>query len=170
MMRYTIKRGGEARWVQIQALEDGLFDVQVEGEPTRRVRMTRSGGRLHLLEGADSHLVEISGERGARYAAIDGVHAALEVYDDAALRRLRAREGLSGGDEIIASPMPGRVVQILVTEGQAVQAGQAVAIVEAMKMENELRAQINGVVQAIYATEGMQVDGKTPLIMLEPTT
>lgn len=167
-MRYTIRHGKEDRLVQIRALKEGGFEVQIDDGPVRRVRAARSGARTHLIEGLKSHLIESGAHAEGRHFTRGGVGAVLEVYDDAALRRQRLRGGASGGDEVIASPMPGRVVKILVAVGDAVTEGQPVAIVEAMKMENELRAQIDGKVASVHAAEGDQVEGKAPLVVLDP--
>jgi biotin carboxyl carrier protein len=66
----------------------------------------------------------------------------------------------------IRSPMPGRVVKVLVSEGDAVQAGQGLVVLEAMKMENEVRARSAGVVARIWVVAGAAVEGNTPLITL----
>jgi 2-oxoglutarate carboxylase large subunit len=66
------------------------------------------------------------------------------------------------------APMPGRVVRILVEEGQPVQEGQTVAIVEAMKMENEIHAPITGVVKKIFAKPGDNVTPEDAILRIEP--
>ena len=64
--------------------------------------------------------------------------------------------------------MPGRVVQVLVAEGDAVQPGQGVVIIEAMKMENELRAEIAGTVAKVHVKVDDRVEGNADLITLTP--
>ena len=63
--------------------------------------------------------------------------------------------------------MPGRVVSVSVTVGQRVTAGQGIVIVEAMKMENELRSEIDGVVKEIHVSADDRVDGDAALVTLE---
>jgi len=67
----------------------------------------------------------------------------------------------------IAAPMPGRVVRVLVKTGDAVRARQPVVVVEAMKMENELRADRDGTVAEIHAREGMSVEAGALLIVIQ---
>jgi pyruvate carboxylase subunit B len=67
----------------------------------------------------------------------------------------------------VNSSMPGALVKLLVQEGQKVNRGETVAIVEAMKMENELKAPITGIVKRINFKEGDQVDAFTPIVELE---
>jgi biotin carboxyl carrier protein len=63
--------------------------------------------------------------------------------------------------------MPGKVVRILAAEGEAVQAGQGVVVIEAMKMQNELKAPKSGTVKKIMATEGMAVIAGDTLAIVE---
>jgi len=69
----------------------------------------------------------------------------------------------------VKAPMPGSVLKIPVKEGERVEEGRCVAIVEAMKMETELRATVDGIVKSIHVEEGEQVDAGEILIELEET-
>ena len=68
----------------------------------------------------------------------------------------------------VTPPMPGKVVKILVSEGQPVEQGQTVAIVEAMKMENEIHAPIEGIVKKVFAKPGDQVNPDEAILRIEP--
>ena len=63
--------------------------------------------------------------------------------------------------------MPGRVVTLLVGEGETVKAGQGVVVLEAMKMENEIQTDVAGVVKKIFVEEGQSVEGGDPLFEIE---
>ena len=67
----------------------------------------------------------------------------------------------------VVAPMPGRIVKVLVNEGDAVVARQGVVIVEAMKMENEVRAPRAGTVKEVRVTQGALVEARTVLIVIE---
>jgi biotin carboxyl carrier protein len=67
----------------------------------------------------------------------------------------------------IVAPMPGKVVRILAREGTEVQAGQGIIVVEAMKMQNELKSPKQGVVQKIEVTEGATVNAGDVLVIVE---
>jgi biotin carboxyl carrier protein len=83
-------------------------------------------------------------------------------------RGRRDEAGASGsGPQRIAAPMPGKVVRVLVTTGEAVRARQPIVVVEAMKMENELRAGRDGTVAEIHVREGMSVDAGALLIVIQ---
>ena len=73
----------------------------------------------------------------------------------------------SSGPQRIAAPMPGRVVRVLVKAGDAVRARQPVVVVEAMKMENELRADRDGTVAEIPIREGMSVEAGALLLVIQ---
>ena len=75
--------------------------------------------------------------------------------------------GADVADKTILAPMPGLVLKVEVEVGQAVRAGQGVVVVEAMKMENELKAPADGVVASIAVQPGQTVDKGATLIVLE---
>ena len=159
--------------------------VDVDGE---RIEVSldadgvRVGGRLvhaHLadVEGTPIHLVRIDdtvhrvavrrGKARGRYDLwMNGFRYQIEALDERArvIQELTAaRSGPKGPAPVIA-PMPGLVIRIHVTEGQRVVAGQGVVVIEAMKMENELRASADGMVKSILAVHGSAVEKGTVLV------
>jgi biotin carboxyl carrier protein len=101
------------------------------------------------------------------------VHTSYNSYNievlDAEAKYLHSREDAGSGHagNIIRSPMPGKVVKILVNKGDSVEAGQTVIIVSAMKMESEFKAAAKGIVADIKVKEGDTVDGNQVLIIVE---
>ncbi len=95
----------------------------------------------------------------ARYAA--------EVRDPRSLRSRRQAVGAADGIAKLVAPMPGKVVRLLVAEKAKVQAGQGVLVVEAMKMQNELKSPKNGVVQKILAAPGSADNAGDVLAIVE---
>lgn len=95
----------------------------------------------------------------ARYAA--------EVRDPRSLRSRRQAAGATHGVAKLVAPMPGKVVRLLVAEKSQVQAGQGVLVVEAMKMQNELKSPKKGVVQRIVAAPGAAVNAGDVLAIVE---
>jgi len=67
---------------------------------------------------------------------------------------------------MVKAPMPGKVIKINVAEEQPVRKNQTLAIVEAMKMENEIKSSIDGYVKKVYVSEGDIVDSEKPLLEL----
>lgn len=84
-------------------------------------------------------------------------------------RRAMIRAGGKGsaGKAMLTSPMPGKVVKLLVKEGQEVGAGEGVIVVEAMKMENELKSAVPGKVKEIFVKEGEVVESGAKLLLVE---
>lgn len=125
---------------------------------------------IHLLLGTDSWTVacqQLDGRRWALGAA--GERLEVEVQDD----RSKQIEELTGTGRkvevggVIKAPMPGLVVRVEVTEGQAVEVGDGLVVVEAMKMENELRATVQGVVERVHVKAGDRVEKGTELVTLK---
>jgi biotin carboxyl carrier protein len=85
-------------------------------------------------------------------------------------RSLRSRKGSAADDrgpKKLIAPMPGKVVRVLIGERQAVEAGQSILVIEAMKMQNELRSPKTGTVQKIVAAEGANVNAGDVLAIVE---
>ncbi|NIT12709.1 MAG: hypothetical protein GTN99_00210 [Candidatus Dadabacteria bacterium] len=89
------------------------------------------------------------------------------LYNFEAVSELeQVRGGGGGGANQISSPMPSRVVKLLKKEGEEVQDGEGVIVVEAMKMESELKAPLTGKIKEIKVSEGETVEGGTVLVVL----
>lgn len=119
-------------------------EVTVDGR-TRTVSLVPARppvGYSLLIDGASVPLLARPGARGEWEVDIDGHTHTIGVLDErqAKIRELSATGGGAGGVSALNAPMPGLVVQVAVEEGDVVQAGATVIVVEAMKMENELRA------------------------------
>ena len=116
------------------------------GNQAYEVKCERVGSDLHLWVGS------------ARFAA--------EVRDPRSLRgRVRATD--DQGPKKLTAPMPGRVVRILVTAGAEVNAGSGVLVVEAMKMQNEIKSPKKGTIQKILVSEGTAVNAGDVLAIVE---
>jgi biotin carboxyl carrier protein len=165
------------------------FDMEIGGRE-RRVVVTRTGaafavtvdGRTHHVDAArlDAHTlslivdtvwpkdatIAVDGAAGQLSVVIDGVP--ITVALNGGRRRRRDDGGHAGsGPQRVLAPMPGKIVRVLVRNGDTVAARQPVVVVEAMKMENELRAARNGTVAEVHAREGQSVDAGALLVMIQ---
>lgn len=144
--------------------------VTVDGERLESHWAAVPGTPLtHLLLGKESWTVACQPLDGRRWAlGAAGERFEAEVQDD----RSKQIEALTGqGRKVVAggvvqAPMPGRVVRVEVVRGQAVEVGQGLVVVEAMKMENELRAPSPGVVEQIHVKAGDRVEKGAALVTL----
>jgi biotin carboxyl carrier protein len=73
---------------------------------------------------------------------------------------------VAGGDKVVKSPMPGRVVKVLVAKGDVIEVGHGLLVLEAMKMENEVRARVAGTVAEVHVVPGAAVEGNAKLVTL----
>jgi biotin carboxyl carrier protein len=134
--------------------------TDVEGTP---VRMLTVGDEVHRI------VVRPAGARGRYTIWVDGFRHEVEALDE----RMRAIRALSGatagptGPAPLVAPMPGMIVRVHVQAGDRVHAGQGLVVMEAMKMENELRAQAEATVKAVLAQPGSAVEKGALLIELE---
>jgi acetyl/propionyl-CoA carboxylase alpha subunit len=118
------------------------LDVVVDGRP-RQVVIARTRDRIHV--------------------AFDGHAWVFERVDDTA-----GGAGGGAGSGTVTAPMPGKVVKVLVAAGDAVTAGQPLVVVEAMKMETTLAAEIDGTVKSVNANAGDTVDAGAVLVEIAP--
>jgi biotin carboxyl carrier protein len=112
---------------------------------------------------------EIKRERSATdlHLWVGSVRYDVELRDPRSLRGRRASTSEAQGPKKLLAPMPGKVVRVLIQEEQAVEAGQSVMVVEAMKMQNEIKSPKQGFVRKIVATEGTNVNAGDVLAIVE---
>lgn len=166
---------------------DGTVDVELERAGPRAVSLAMGDVRasLEVAQVAPGEFLVLSADPGSCYAVHDlllsGSPDALVVSSragDCLVSLLdehqvamaeRAGYGAHRSDGVIAvcAPMPGKVVKALVEEGQAVKDGQGVIVVEAMKMENELRSPVAGTIKRVLAGQGESVDAGQQLVIIE---
>ena len=121
-----------------------------------------------LIEGV-SHRVFIARDKESRYVFFDGQQFVVKQPTGEEEGFRRGEERTPEGTLLVKAPMPGKVIKVIVAENENVRKNQTLAIVEAMKMENEIKASVDGVIKAIHVSAGDLVDSDMPLIELEPS-
>jgi pyruvate carboxylase subunit B len=161
---YVVVRGREFT-VELDGEE-----VQIDGQRVQASLRLRPGTPLRQLtvDGRSMDVALQARGRGRWVAGVCGEHVELEVLDERTrhLRSLTAAARPAGGG-IIRAPMPGLVAKVLVEPGAVLSAGAGVLVLEAMKMENELRTSVAGVVAAIRVAAGQTVEKGQVLVELE---
>ena len=149
---------GGAAYEETAAVEAEL--VEIEASP---VMILRLGAEVHRV------VVERRPGRGRYSLWIDGYRFEAEALDERTrqIREITAASAGPVGPAPIIAPMPGLVVRVRVAVGDRVEAGQGVVVMEAMKMENELRATAPGVVRSVEVAAGTAVEKGTLLVALE---
>ncbi|SRR5258708_1820432 len=164
-----------------------IYEVTI-GEKTRTVELVRSeanwlckiDGRVFALDVtfiqpnvlsvlADGKSYEVKQEIAAGETSIIVGHQQFSavVRDPRSLRSRRRADAGGLGPKKVSAPMPGKVVRVLVHIGEHVDAGQGVVIIEAMKMQNELKSPKKGVVKKLHAPEGVLVEAGQVLAEIE---
>jgi len=164
------------------------YDVIVDGK-THRLELTR-GEKTWLCKVDDQNIevdaaltardilsvlvggkaYEIKRERslqGDIHLIIGSARYAVEVQDPRSLRTRRAAAGAEAGPQKITAPMPGKIVRVMVAAGDEVKTGQGIVVMEAMKMQNELKSPKDGRVQKILTEEGATVNPGDTLAVIE---
>ncbi len=173
-MRYYVSVSpGHEHTVTVTTKSDGALEVTlddvpyavdvIEAEPALLVRVNERVFDLWLDAG---HAKGSAGNHGS-VTFVAGTERGRAVLESERARigaRASRSGGLSGG--VIAAPMPGRVVKLLVEVGDVVDAGAPIVVVEAMKMENELSAPAAGIVQKILVAAGVTVEAGATLVEL----
>jgi biotin carboxyl carrier protein len=156
--RLVVEREGGEIIVEGRRIPAALEEI--DGTPLRLVRL-----------GDDVHRVVVRSRRGrGEYVLwLDGYSYDVEALDERAraIRDLSAATAAPAGPAPLIAPMPGLVVRVLVEAGQAVSAGQGLVVMEAMKMENELRATASGTVKSVRTSAGSAVEKGAVLVELE---
>jgi biotin carboxyl carrier protein len=174
-VNFDVAVNGRAWKVGIEArTQPGEFAVSVKGR-TRIVNASWiDSNTLSLIEGSSVRDVRFQeGADGMLRVAFDGKHFETAVsskkdrvqFSDPTARK--SSPDPSTGSHTVKAPMPGRVVRVLVAVGDRVNARQGVVIVEAMKMENELRSTKEGVVKEVNVLQGAAIDAGMVLVVIE---
>lgn len=151
--------------VELEPQSGGGWVCRVNGEEVTVDAANTASGVLSLLIGVESF--EVIANKSAQQIVIGGVRYAVEVRDPRAWRSSKSRSGTGDGPKKIVAPMPGKVVRVIAPAGTEVEQGAGVVVIEAMKMQNELKSPKKGRVSAISASEGATVNAGDVLAVIE---
>ena len=160
--------GRREETIQVTQLATGVYRVEVGGKVRRVDAFRHDYGTISLLVDTQSYSVQLEQRATEVRVHLRGSHYPFEILDE---RRLRMRRS-SGkftveGKQLVTSPMPGRVVKVLAAVGAQVSEGQPLLVVEAMKMENELKSPKDGKLTGLFVVEGQAVEGGAALAAIE---
>jgi biotin carboxyl carrier protein len=170
-MHLEVKSGERTAKIEILQQEGSFYKVRIDNkEYNLDIERVSEGIYSVINDGQSLNLEMIQGDSINEYKVNTLSNAyELEVID-ARTRYLNSTKGeFENDDNVVMSPMPGKVVRIPVEEGQTVEKGQTVIVISAMKMESEYKAPVNGTVHHILVKEGATIDGHQPLIEIKPS-
>ena len=165
-MKYYVTMGsGQQVEVHVSRRPAGRLEVRI-GDRTIEVDAVDVDGAVNVKAGDRVFDLSVHEQSGQLQFVVDGqrVDAVVESERERVATSASRAGGSMGGE--ITAPMPGKVVKVLVGVGEMVEPGQAVVVVEAMKMENELCADGGGEVVDVAVTEGQNVDGGTVVLRI----
>jgi biotin carboxyl carrier protein len=146
---YHVKIDDREYLFDVTKVEEGVYSVIYNGHSTN----------MEMIEG-DKPNQYIVNTRSNEYS--------VEVFDARARYLLANKEDLNSEENVISSPMPGKIVKIMVKGGDVVEKGDTLIVVSAMKMESEYKSPMKGTVVNVFVKEEDTVNGHQPLIELKP--
>jgi biotin carboxyl carrier protein len=165
MRYYVTVPPGEETAVAIERLPGGKLQARVDGEPVA-IDSVELDGVLNVRVGNRVLDIWLEGDGDEVGFVAAGHRRPATVQSERARLGAAAIRHVDHGGGRLEAPMPGKVVKLLVAEGDSVSAGAAIVVVEAMKMENELCCDKAGVVKKILVAAGDNVDAGATLVEL----
>lgn len=167
-MAFIAKLGEQSYTVEIEKIETSLYRVVVEGNEFLVDGKKTGRTNYSLIVENRSFEIEVDNTEDEYRVLVDGRNYHVHLVDERRMRPGSAQSGIElQGRQKISVPMPGKVIAVLVSEGDKVEKGQELVIVEAMKMENEVRSPISGEVKEIKVKPGEAVEGGAALVVVE---
>ena len=166
-MKYEVLIDGHSHQIDIERVEKG-YQATVDGEPfALDVVMTARDVLSILHNGRHYEAKREYSLLGETHIIIGSERFGVEVRDPRSLRSRRAAAGHEAGPAKIIAPMPGKVVRIIAAVGDEIEAGQGLVVVEAMKMQNEIKSPKTGKVTKIAVSEASAVNAGDLLVIVE---
>ena len=166
-MKYYVRVGDKELDIVVDGasvtLDDRPVRAHVEDLPGTPVKLVAIGNEVHRV------VARRREQRGAYDLSVEGFRFGVEALDERsrAIRELSGATAKPTGPPHLMAPMPGLIVRVNVTDGDQVRAGQGLVVMEAMKMENELRSTAAGVVRRVLVSPGSAVEKGAMLLEME---
>jgi len=166
-VKYEVLLAGKTRVVELTR-QNGAWKISLDGNTLDANAVEVAPNIFSVLLSGDSHQIRIAPRPDGTltlYTGLAEYHA--EVTDPRSWRGRRQGAAEAEGRQQITAPMPGKVVRLLVKQGDSVEAGQGLLVVEAMKMQNEIRSPKSGKIEKLFAQEGQPVNAGEVLLWVE---
>jgi biotin carboxyl carrier protein len=162
-MRYEVTIAGKQQQVDLESTASG-WKCRIDGREVEIEVAEVQSGHLSILYDGKSYDVR----RGADAEVFVGSNRyQVGVADARSWRSKRQMAGAEAGPQKLTASMPGKIVRVLATDNGKVSAGQGVIVIEAMKMQNEIRSPREGTVKKILVREGSNVNAGETLAIIE---
>ncbi|MFI5059581.1 MAG: biotin/lipoyl-containing protein [Candidatus Acidiferrales bacterium] len=166
-MKYEIRIGNKTRIIELERNADH-WRFTLDGQPLDADAVEIAPNTFSILLCGQSHEIRVTPSPNGTLTLQTGLEEfTAEVLDPRAWSGRRHNAIEATGRQQVVAPMPGKVVRLLVKAGDTVEAGQGLFVVEAMKMQNEIRSPKSGVVERLFAQEGQPVNAGEILAWVE---
>ncbi len=168
-MSYEIKINDRTSSVELLSREGDRIQVSLDNKVFDLDIAEVEEGVYSIILDNRSFNVELVPGKNAKAYTVNTLYETfdVEIIDAETKYQMNRRQDIGEDQANISSPMPGKVVKILVEEGDQVKAGETVIIVSAMKMESEYKVKQDRVIKKILVKEGDNVNGDQPMIIIE---
>lgn len=167
MKKVQVTSGAQKFLLEIYR-EDGHYRVVTESGD-RQVDLVPLGhNRYSLIIGSRSHEIGVMSNLDG-YVVSTGTRSGQYQVEDFEIAKLKRSVGITGGDRLrrVTAPMPGLVIHVLCRAGDEIKKDQPLVVMEAMKMENDIKAPYPGKIKQVYAEKGKSVEKGQTLVELE---
>jgi biotin carboxyl carrier protein len=151
-----IQLGGKARTIEVERTGERV-DCAIDGRALEASAVEVAPGVYSILIGGASLEARVEPSAMGLRVIVARHEYAATIRDPRQWRRDRGAAAQAEGRQQVLAPMPGKIVRVLVKAGETVQAGQGIVVVEAMKMQNEVRAPKSGILERLLVTENQAV-------------
>jgi biotin carboxyl carrier protein len=167
-MAFIAKLGDQSYTVEIEENGKSVYRISVDGNEFLVDGKKTGRTNFSLIVDNRSFEIEVDNTDDEYRVLVDGRNYRIHLVDERRVRVGAVQSGLQlQGRQMVSVPMPGKIIAVLVAVGDAVELGQGLVIVEAMKMENEVRSPISGEVKEIKVKPGDTVEGGALLLIVE---
>lgn len=154
--------------MEIEEIGRSLYRIAVDGNEFLVDGKKTGRSNFSLIVDNRSFEIDVDNTEDEYRVLVDGRSYHVQLVDERRVRLGGLQSGIQlQGRQKVSVPMPGKVIAVLVGEGDAVEKGQGLVIVEAMKMENEVRSPITGAVREIRVKPGEAVEAGAVLVIVE---
>jgi biotin carboxyl carrier protein len=166
-VKYEVLLAGRTRAVELSCADDG-WKISLDGAELEGSVAEVAPNTFSVLLNGGSYQIRVAPRADGTLTLHTGLAEYRAEVSDPRVWRGRRHGALKvEGRQQITAPMPGKVVRVLVSEGEAVEAGQGLLVVEAMKMQNEIRSPKSGKVEKLFANENQAVNAGDVLAWVE---
>lgn len=163
-MKYLLTIHGQEHALEVR--RGDLLACSLDGTPFSAEVAEVRAGVYSILIGRKSFVARVDGDEGEYEVRVEGASCRITVADPRRRRRGGSQLAIEG-KQIVRAPMPGKVIRLLAAKGEAVEAGQGIVVVEAMKMQNEVKSPKAGTVQTVSVQVGQAVNSGETLMIVE---